>query len=180
MFCPKCGKQVSDDAVFCPNCRAQLKVTDSSDISASMATPMSAPMSGSQTATPPMGGVPGGWGLPMLFTANYVPGYKIDRVLGLTYGITVRSRGLGGNIIAVLRTIGGGEIKEYTELAHQARQQALDRLQEHARGMGANAVISVMFDSTEVSNSMDEIIAFGTAVVISPSDGTSAQYVKLS
>jgi uncharacterized protein YbjQ (UPF0145 family) len=122
----------------------------------------------------------GGWGLPMLFTANYVPGYKIDKVLGITYGITVRSRGLGGNIIAGLRTIGGGEIKEYTELAHQARQQALDRLQEHARGMGANAVISVNFDSTEVGNTMDEIIAFGTAVVVTPMDGASAQFVKLS
>jgi uncharacterized protein YbjQ (UPF0145 family) len=175
MFCPKCGKQVSDDAVFCPNCRAQLKATDTTNMSA-----QAAPAVGSQTATPPMTASTGGWGLPMLFTANYVPGYKIDKVLGITYGITVRSRGLGGNIIAGLRTIGGGEIKEYTELAHQARQQALDRLQEHARGMGANAVISVMFDSTEVGNTMDEIIAFGTAVVISPSDGTSAQFVKLS
>ena len=136
-----------------------------------MPTAMSAPAAG-----PNMGG----WGLPMLFTANYVPGFKIDKVLGITYGITVRSRGLGGNIIAGLRTIGGGEIKEYTELAHQARQQALDRLQEHARSMGANAVISVMFDSTEVGNTMDEIIAFGTAVVISASDGASAQFVKLS
>jgi uncharacterized protein YbjQ (UPF0145 family) len=175
MFCPKCGKQVSDDAVFCPNCRAQLKPTDTTNMSA-----QAAPAGGSQTAVPPMTASGGGWGLPMLFTANYVPGYKIDKVLGITYGITVRSRGLGGNIIAGLRTIGGGEIKEYTELAHQARQQALDRLQEHARGMGANAVISVMFDSTEVGNTMDEIIAFGTAVVISPSDGTSAQFVKLS
>ncbi len=175
MFCPKCGKQVSDDAVFCPNCRAQLKATDTTNASV-----QAAPMGGSQVASPPMAAGAGAWGLPMLFTANYVPGYKIDRVLGITYGITVRSRGLGGNIIAGLRTIGGGEIKEYTELAHQARQQALDRLQEHARGMGANAVISVMFDSTEVGNTMDEIIAFGTAVVISPSDGTSAQFVKLN
>jgi uncharacterized protein YbjQ (UPF0145 family) len=99
----------------------------------------------------------------------------------LTYGITVRSRGLGGNIIAGLRTIGGGEIKEYTELAHQARQQALDRLQEHAQSMGANAVVSVMFDSTEVGNTMDEIIAFGTAVVISQvAAETQQQFVKLS
>ena len=172
MFCPKCGKQVSDDATFCPNCRAQLKAVDTTNMSAPMSTPMS-------TTSVPMSN-PGGWGLPMLFTANYVPGYKIDRVLGMTYGITVRSRGLGGNIIAGLRTIGGGEIKEYTELAHQARQQALDRLQDHARSMGANAVISVMFDSTEVGNTMDEIIAFGTAVVIAPMDATTQQYVKLS
>ncbi len=176
MFCPKCGKQVSDDATFCPNCRAQLKPTDNSSGST-----MSAPVAAAPIPSPAMAGPSGGWGLPMLFTANYVPGYRIDKVLGITYGITVRSRGLGGNIIAGLRTIGGGEIKEYTELAHQARQQALDRLQEHARGMGANAVISVNFDSTEVGNTMDEIIAFGTAVVISPMDAsTSGQYVKLS
>jgi uncharacterized protein YbjQ (UPF0145 family) len=115
----------------------------------------------------------------MLFTTNYVPGYRVDRVIGLVYGITVRSRGLGGNIIAGLRTLAGGEIVEYTEMAHQARQQALDRLAQQAESQGANAVISVMFDSTEIGNTMDEIIAFGTAVVISPvTDGQ--QLVKLS
>lgn len=81
--------------------------------------------------------------------------------------------------MAGLRSLAGGEIKEYTEMAHQARQQALDRLAEHAQGLGANAVISVMFDSTEIGNTMDEIIAFGTAVVISPApDGQ--QLVRLS
>jgi uncharacterized protein YbjQ (UPF0145 family) len=97
----------------------------------------------------------------------------------MVYGITVRSRGVGGNIIAGLRTIAGGEIKEYTEMAHQARQQALDRLLEHAKSLGANAVISVMFDSTEIGGTMDEIIAFGTAVSISPVTD-SQQLVKLS
>ncbi len=111
MFCPKCGKQVSDDAVFCPNCRAQLKATGTTNMSA-----QAAPTGGSQTAAPPMAASAGGWGVPMLFTANYVPGYKIDKVLGMTYGITVRSRGLGGNIIAGLRTIGGGEIKDTQNL----------------------------------------------------------------
>jgi uncharacterized protein YbjQ (UPF0145 family) len=115
----------------------------------------------------------------MLLTSNYAPGYRIDKVLGLVYGITVRSRGLGGNIMAGLRTIKGGEIAEYTEMAQQARQQALDRLADHAKGMGANAVVSVMFDSTEIGNTMDEIIAFGTAVVISPVTGTQ-ELVKLS
>jgi Uncharacterized conserved protein, COG0393 len=114
-----------------------------------------------------------------LYTTNYVPGYKVDKVIGLVYGITVRSRGLGGNILAGLRTLAGGEIVEYTEMAHQARQQALDRLAQHAESLGANAVISVMFDSTEIGNTMDEIIAFGTAVVISPA-GETQQLVKLS
>jgi len=115
----------------------------------------------------------------MLLTSNYASGYKVDKVLGLVYGITVRSRGIGGNLMAGLRSIGGGEINEYTEMAHQARQQALDRLADHAKSMGANAVVSVMFDSTEIGNTMDEIIAFGTAVVISPVSGPQ-ELVRLS
>jgi uncharacterized protein YbjQ (UPF0145 family) len=115
----------------------------------------------------------------MLLTSNHAPGYKVDKVLGLVYGITVRSRGLGGNLIAGLRTIAGGEINEYTEMAHQARQQALDRLADHAKSLGANAVISVMFDSTEIGSTMDEIIAFGTAVVVSPVSGPQ-EFVRLT
>lgn len=157
MYCSKCGTQVSDTAVYCPNCRAQLKASSPN---------------ADQTGN-------GKFGLPMLFTSNYVPGYRIDKVLGMVYGLTVRSRGVGGNIIAGLRTIAGGEIKEYTEMAHQARQQALDRLLEHAQSLGANAVISVMFDSTEIGGTMDEIIAFGTAVNISATT-ESQQLVKLS
>jgi uncharacterized protein YbjQ (UPF0145 family) len=114
-----------------------------------------------------------------LYTTNYVPGCKVDKVIGLVYGITVRSRGLGGNIVAGFRTLGGGEIHEFTELAHQARQQALDRLSQQAETLGANAVLSVMFDSTSIGTTMDEIIAFGTAVVVSPvPDGQ--QLVRLS
>jgi uncharacterized protein YbjQ (UPF0145 family) len=165
MFCPKCGAQVSDSAVYCPKCRYQLK-----------AAAAAAPASGSSSGNGPGGA----FGLPMLFTSNYVPGYKIDKVLGMVYGITVRSRGVGGNILAGLRTIAGGEIIEYTEMAHQARQQALDRLMEHAQSLGANAVISVMFDSTEIGGTMDEIIAFGTAVNISPAGESQQQLVKLS
>jgi len=116
----------------------------------------------------------------MLLTSNYASGYRVDKVLGIVYGITVRSRGLGGNIVAGLRTIAGGEIREYTQLAQVARQEALDRLSEHAKSMGANAVLSVMFDSTEMAQSMEEIIAFGTAVVVSPVSSDQQQLVKLS
>ena len=156
MYCPKCGNQVDDSAVYCPNCRAQL-ITNST----------TSAVSGT------------GYAVPMLFTSNYVPGYTITKVLGMVYGITVRSRGVGGNILAGLRTIAGGEIKEYTEMAHQARQQALESLMDHAQSLGANAVISVMFDSTEIGGTMDEIIAFGTAVSITPA-GSDQQLVKLS
>jgi len=115
----------------------------------------------------------------MMLTTNYAPGYKVVRVLGMVYGITVRSRGVGGNLMAGLRSLKGGEINEYTEMARQARQQALDRLAEHASSMGANAVFSIMFDSTEIGNTMDEIIAFGTGVVIAPATEPQ-QLVKLS
>ncbi len=114
-----------------------------------------------------------------LLTSNHVPGSKVVKVLGMTYGITVRSRGIGGNLMAGLRSLKGGEINEYTQMAAQARQQALDRLAEHAASLGANAVISVNFDSTEIGTTMDEIIAFGTAVIVAPVDGPQ-QLVKLS
>ncbi len=155
MICQKCGRTVDDGAAFCPYCGNSLK----------------------QQMMGPSGTA--GASQPMLLTANYAAGYKVDKVIGMVYGITVRSRGLGGNIVAGLRTIAGGEIREYTELAQQARQEALDRLAEHARSMGANAVLSVMFDSTEMAQSMSEIIAFGTAVVVSPVSGDQ-QLVKLS
>jgi uncharacterized protein YbjQ (UPF0145 family) len=155
MICQKCGRAVDDSAAFCPYCGNALKQQ----------------MMGPSSAA--------GASQPMLLTANYVSGYRVDKVLGMVYGITVRSRGLGGNLVAGLRTIAGGEIREYTELAQQARQEALDRLAEHAKSMGANAVLSVMFDSTEMAQSMSEIIAFGTAVVVSAVPGDQ-QLVKLS
>jgi uncharacterized protein YbjQ (UPF0145 family) len=155
MICQRCGKSVADGSAFCPFCGNSM----------SQQAGASNPASTSQQV--------------LLLTSNYVSGYKVDKVLGMVYGITVRSRGIGGNIVAGLRTIAGGEIREYTELAHQARQEALDRLAAHARDMGANAVLSVMFDSTELVQSMSEIIAFGTAVVISPVSGDQ-QLVKLS
>lgn len=146
---------MDDSSTFCPFCGNNLKQQ------------MSSPNPGISTQQV------------LLLTANYAAGYRVDKVLGMVYGITVRSRGIGGNIVAGLRTIAGGEINEYTELAQQARQQALDRLSEHARSMGANAVLSVMFDSTEMAASMEEIIAFGTAVIVSPVSGDQ-QLVKLS
>lgn len=73
-----------------------------------------------------------------LYTTNYGPGCKVDRVIGLVFEITVQSRGQGGNATAGLRALSGGEIHEYTALAQQARQQALDRLSQQAEPLGAN------------------------------------------
>ena len=102
----------------------------------------------------------------IIVSSPYVTGYKITKTIGFTWGLIVRSRGLGGNIVAGLRTITGGEIHEYTELLNQTRHQAINRMKEQAASMGANAVISVAFDSSELMNSMTEVLAYGTAVVI--------------
>jgi len=101
-------------------------------------------------------------------TTPYVPGYRIVRTLGVTWGLIVRSRGLGRNITAGFRALGGGEITEYTELLDQTRHQAVQRLQQHAQSMGANAVIGVAFASSELSEVMTEILAYGTAVQVEP------------
>jgi uncharacterized protein YbjQ (UPF0145 family) len=99
-------------------------------------------------------------------TTETVPGHRTVQALGQVFGVVVRSRGLGGNIAASLRSLVGGEIKEYTALLEQARQHALDRMIENATLMGANAVVMMRFDSTEMAEYMTEIVAYGTAVVI--------------
>jgi uncharacterized protein YbjQ (UPF0145 family) len=92
--------------------------------------------------------------------------------------LIVRSRGLGQNIWAFFRAWGGGEIKVYTQLLEQVRHQALQRLTDHARTLGANAVVSVGFDTSEMGGAMTEVLAFGTAVVVEP-DTVPAQPVAL-
>ncbi|MCL4412382.1 MAG: heavy metal-binding domain-containing protein [Candidatus Thermoplasmatota archaeon] len=102
----------------------------------------------------------------VVVSTPYVPGYKITSVVGFTWGLIVRSRGIGGNVVASLRTIAGGEIKEYTQMLDQSRFEALERLKQHAKSLGANAVIEVRFDSSEIGQVMSEILAYGTAVVV--------------
>ena len=101
----------------------------------------------------------------IIVSSNYIPGYEIVETRGFCYGLTVRSRGVGGQIGAGLRSLVGGEIKEYVRMMEESRDQALYRMIDHAREMGANAIISVRYDSNEVSNVMQEILAYGTAVV---------------
>jgi len=113
-----------------------------------------------------------------IVTTPYVPGCRIVKVIGLTYGLIVRSRGLGRNIVAGFRALGGGEITEYTQLLEQSRHEALARLEDHAKRLGGNAVVSVSFDTSEMSEVMTEILAYGTAVVIEP-DPSPVQSVAL-
>ncbi len=102
----------------------------------------------------------------IVVTTENIAGYRVVEVKGETFGVVVRSRGIGGNIVASLRTIFGGEIKEYSELLNRGRQDAIDRMTENARKAGGNAVVMMRFDSSSISNMMSEIVAYGTAVVI--------------
>ena len=104
----------------------------------------------------------------LVVTTERVAGYKTRETLGQCFGVVVRSRGLGGNIVAGLRSIVGGEIHEYTQLLEEARRHAVDRLVSNATVMGANAVIMMRFDSAEIGQTMSEIVAYGTAVVLEP------------
>ena len=99
-------------------------------------------------------------------TTPFVAGHRVTETKGQVFGLVVRSRGIGGNIAAGLRSIVGGEIKEYTQLLEDTRRQAVDRLVQNATLMGANAVISMRFDSSELAGTMSEIVAYGTAVVV--------------
>jgi uncharacterized protein YbjQ (UPF0145 family) len=107
-------------------------------------------------------------------TTPFIAGHRVVETKGQVFGLVVRSRGFSGNLIAGLRSLGGGEIKEYTSLLEDTRRQALDRLVKNATLMGGNAVISMRFDSSEMATTMTEIVAYGTAVVIEP-DASATQ-----
>ena len=109
-----------------------------------------------------------------IVTTPYMPGSRVVESKGHVFGLVVRSRGLAGNISAGLRSLVGGEIHEYTQLLEETRRQAIDRMVQNATTMGANAVISMRFDSSELAGTMSEIVAYGTAVVVAP-DASAAQ-----
>ena len=102
----------------------------------------------------------------LVVTTENVPGHRVREVRGQVFGVVVRSRGLAGNLMAGLRSIVGGEISEYTQLLEEARRHAVDRLVRNATTMGANAVVMMRFDSAEIGQTMSEIVAYGTAVVL--------------
>jgi uncharacterized protein YbjQ (UPF0145 family) len=104
----------------------------------------------------------------IISTAPFIAGHRTVETKGQVFGLVVRSRGLGGNIMAGLRSIGGGEIHEYTSLLEDTRRQAVDRMVQNATMVGGNAVISMRFDSSELAGTMSEIVAYGTAVVVVP------------
>ncbi len=104
----------------------------------------------------------------IVVTSPFVAGQRIVEVRGLAVGLVVRSRGIGPNIAAAFRSLGGGEIHEYTKLLEETRQHAVERLVQHAQSLGANAIVSMRFDSSEMGSTMSEIVAYGTAVIVVP------------
>ena len=105
----------------------------------------------------------------MITTFMPPPGQEIEAILGPTWGITVRSRSVIGQACAGCQSIAGGEITALTKLAVDSRNEAMNRLEQHAIQMGANAVFGLMFDSGELMQNTNEIVAYGTAVKLRPS-----------
>jgi len=149
--CKACGAQLPENAEFCIQCGTGVSEAGSGAGVGARASMPPSPIA--------IDGV-------LVVSSNWIPGYNIIETKGFIYGLTVRSRGLGRNITAGLRSIAGGEIHEYVEMMQHARDEALYRLVQHAKSVGANGIISAYFDSSEISDYMQEILAYGTAVLI--------------
>ncbi|MHB1134138.1 MAG: YbjQ family protein [Chloroflexota bacterium] len=102
----------------------------------------------------------------MTSTGFELPGYRVASSLGVVRGVTVRSRGIGGQMMAALRTIGGGRIDEYIDLCEETREEAFGIMMQHADRLGANAILGVRYDATELAENMTEVLAYGTAVTV--------------
>ena len=106
----------------------------------------------------------------IVVTTPDIPGMRVVQTLGLVRGNTIRSRHLGKDILAVLRNIAGGEIREYTKMMAEAREQAIDRMVEEAETLGADAVVVVRFQTAEMMKGAAEMLCYGTAVRLEPLD----------
>lgn len=102
----------------------------------------------------------------IMVNTDFVPGKTIKKNLGLVRGNTIRARHLGRDILAFLRNIVGGEIRDYTKMMAESREQAIDRMVEEAESLGANAIINVRFTTSMIMQSASEILAYGTAVIV--------------
>jgi uncharacterized protein YbjQ (UPF0145 family) len=102
----------------------------------------------------------------IIVTTDYIPGKTIKITLGVVRGNTIRARHAGRDIAALLRNIVGGEIRDYTKMMAESREQALDRMIEEAEQLEANAIINVRFATSMIMQSASEILAYGTAVIV--------------
>ena len=102
----------------------------------------------------------------MLCTSGSIPGKKIKKTFGLVRGNTIRARHVGQDILAGLKNLVGGEIVEYTKLMAESREQAIDRMQDEAKRLGANAIVSIRFTTSMIMGAAAELLAYGTAVLV--------------
>lgn len=102
----------------------------------------------------------------IITSSEHIAGKKIVKTIGLVKGNTVRARHIGRDIAAILRTIIGGEVREYTKLIAESREQSIDRMIEDAKSKGANAIIMIRFSTSEIMSGAAELLAYGTAVVV--------------
>jgi len=100
----------------------------------------------------------------LLLTINEIPGQEVTEVLGLVKGNTIRAKHLGKDLVAGLRNLVGGELKEYTEMISEAREESLSRMEEEAKKLGADAIIGIRITTSQVAQGAAEILAYGTAV----------------
>jgi len=104
----------------------------------------------------------------MTTTAFELPGYRVVRNLGVVRGITVRSRSIFGTIGGALQTLAGGNISLFTELCEKTRAEAFEMMLTHAEQLGANAVIGIRYDASELMQGVTEMVCYGTAIVVQP------------
>jgi uncharacterized protein YbjQ (UPF0145 family) len=104
----------------------------------------------------------------LMTTSDEIPGMRIARTIGLVRGNTVRARNMGIDILAQFRNMIGGEIRDYTKLMAESREQSLDRMAEQAKDKGANAIVAIRFTTSMVMGGAAELLVYGTAVVIEP------------
>ena len=107
----------------------------------------------------------------LVVNTEEVPGYKVVELKGLVQGSTIRAKHMGRDIAAGLKNIVGGELKGYTELLTESRRQSMERMLGQAEQLGANAVVNVRFTTSAVTQGAAELFAYGTAVVVAPSEG---------
>ena len=102
----------------------------------------------------------------IITTLEYVPGKTISKHLGLVQGSTVRAKHVGKDIMAGIKNVFGGELTAYTELLHESRDEAIERMKEQAQATGANAILNIRFSTSSITQGASEIFTYGTAVVL--------------
>lgn len=120
----------------------------------------------------------------LIVTSNDIPGHRIDAVFGEVMGLTVRSRDVGAQVVAGLRSLAGGELRELTQVLYESRQEVMARMVAEAAQRGANAIVAMRFDTAHMANNWTEICAYGTAVFAIPlgdgEPGATGQSVQLT